>query len=139
MNSNNAITKETIEMVKTLNPDLFDEIKGACLRCTIWFEHTELKMEERLYNKYGVEKEAYLNFYNSHYEMLVQTRAYVSIKYNGMNVGCGDALGNFQGVLSHVLKSDRLLDELVTKTIISNNPASESLEIPSTAFDLKLY
>ena len=139
MNSNNAITKETIEMVKTLNPDLFDEIKGACLRCTIWLEHTEWKIEERLYQHYGIEQKDYTIFYNAHYEMLVQTRAYISMKYNGMNLGWGGALEHFQGVLSHVLKSDRLLDELVTKTIIRNNPTSGSLEIPSTAFDFKLY
>lgn len=138
MNSTDAITKETIDMVKNLNPDLFDEIKGACLRCTIWFEHNEWKMEERLYNQYGVEKEAYRNFYNAHYEMLVQTRAYVSIKYDGMNLGWGDALENFQCVHFHVLKSDRLLDELVAKTILRNNPTSESFEIPSTAFDFAL-
>lgn len=138
MNSNNAITKETIEMVKTLNTELFEEIKGACLRCTIWFEHTEWKMEERLYNQYGVEKEDYTIFYKAHFNMLTETGGYVSIKDDGMNLGWGDALENFQNVLFHVLKSDRLLDELVTKTILRNNPASESFEIPNTAFDFKL-
>lgn len=139
MNSTDAITKETIEMVKTLNTDLFDEIKGACLRCTIWFEHTEWKMEERLYDPYGVEKEDDTIFYNAHYNMLIEHRAYAVIKAEGMNLGWGDALENFNSVLFLVLETDRLLDELVTKTILRNNPASESLEIPSTAFDFKLY